>query len=217
MKKLGTALLAASGLLVAGTASAEHAQWTYGQIGYYQADSFGSDQTDGFTVEASLGFLDVWHAQVGYINGSLGFGSINNDFDGYQITVGAHPGITADTELVLNGIYFDTDYDVPNADNVTRDGYGAGIGFRTMVTEKVEASAIGYWTYENVDQGPIGFCDQTDANCDATNVSIQFEGRYNWTKNFSTGATLNVGDAVLGGSADSMNLDVRWTFDGFEL
>ena len=194
MKKLGTGLLAASALLVAGTASAELPQWTYGQIGYYQADSFGDNQTDGFTLGASLGFLDIWHAQVNYIDGSLGYGDVNNDFDGYQIIVGAHPAITQDSQLVLNVEYFDENFDVSDADNVNRDGWGAGIGFRTNVTDKVEASAIGYWTYEQVDQGPFAYCDESSSSCDSTNVSIEFAGRYNWTRNFSTGATLVVGD-----------------------
>jgi len=217
MKKLGTGLLAASALLVAGTASAELPDWTYVQAGYYQADSVGDDQTDGFTIAGSLGFLDVWHIQADYINGSLGFGSINNDFDGYQITLGAHPAITESTQLVVNGIFFRENVDVQNADNVNRDGLGAGVGFRSNVTDKVEASVVGYWTYENIDQGPLGFCDNNDDSCDATNVSIVFGGRYNWTKDFSTGATLIVGDPNVGGSADSMNIDVRWTFGGFSL
>ena len=58
MNKLGTALLTASALLVAGTASAELPDWTYVQAGYFQADSLGDDQTDAFTIDGSLGFLD---------------------------------------------------------------------------------------------------------------------------------------------------------------
>ena len=218
MKKLGTGLLAASALLVAGTASAELPDWTYVQAGYYQADSTGKDQTDGFTVAGSLGFLDVWHIQADYINGSLGIGPINNDFDGYQIALGAHPAITESTQLVVNGIYFDSNVDIDNADNINRDGYGAGVGFRSNVTDKVEASAVGYWTYENIDKSPFNICNSSSDNCDATNVSLVLAGRYNWTKDFSTGATLTLGDAVIGGgSSDSMNIDERWTFGGFSL
>lgn len=215
MNKLGTALISASALLLAGTASAELPQWTYGQAGYYQADSTGDDQTDAFTLDASIGFLDIWHFQANYIDGSLGAGPINNDFDGYQLTIGAHPAITESTQLVLNGIYFDENITIDGPD-AQRDGWGAGIGFRSNVTDKVEASAIGYWTYENVKNSPYSYCDDSD-NCDTTNVSIEFAGRYNWTRNFSTGATLIVGDSRIGGSSDSMNLDVRWTFDGFSL
>jgi len=217
MNKLGTALLTASALLVAGTASAELPDWTYVQAGYFQADSIGDDQTDAFTLDGSLGFLDVWHVQVGYINGSLGIGSLNNDFDGYVITAGAHPAISQNSQLVVDGIYFDDTYDVIDDRNINRDGYGVGVGFRSNVTDKVEASVMGYWTYENIDRGPTDLCSDSSDSCDATNVSIEFAGRYNWTKNFSTGAALNIGDARLLGSADSMNLDVRYTFAGFSL
>ncbi len=212
MNKLGTALLSASALLVAGTASAELPQWTYGQVGYYQADSFGDDQTDGVTLDASLGFLDVWHIQAGYIDGSLGEGSANNDFDGWSVQVGAHPSINEKSQLVINGVYFDTSYDEDGGGNLDRDGYGFGVGVRTNVTDKVEASAIGYWTDASFDS------DDISDDGDATNISVALAGRYNWTKNFSTGATVIIGDPVILSSGNnSMNLDVRYTFDGLSL
>lgn len=221
MNKLGTALLSASALLVAGTASAELPEWTYGQIGYYQADSFGDDQTDGFTIDASLGFLDVWHAQLGYIDGSLGQGDVTNDFDGWSIQVGAHPAINEKSQLVINAVYFDTSYDACDGgegfctfgNDVNRDGYGFGVGVRTNVTDKVEASAIGYWSDASFDE------DNASSNSDATSISVALAGRYNWTKNFSTGATVVIGDPVIVSSSgsNSMNLDVRYTFAGFSL
>lgn len=214
MNKLGTALLSASALLVAGTASAELPEWTYGQVGYYQADSIGDDQTDGVTVDASLGFLDVWHIQGGYIAGSLGETiannvSVNNDFDGYSIQVGAHPSINEKSQLVINALYFDTSYDRDSGSDVDRDGFGFGVGVRTNVTDKVEASAIGYWTDASFDNNTFE---------DATNISVALAGRYNWTPNFSTGATVVIGDPVILTSGDnSMNLDVRYTFAGLSL
>lgn len=221
MKKLGTALLSASALLVAGTAAAELPEWTYGQVGYYQADSFGDDQTDAFTLDASLGFLDVWHVQLGYIDGSLGgndtFGAGENDFDGYSVTVGAHPAINEKSQLVVNAVYFDTSFDGAEGgifgNDIDRDGYGFGVGVRTNVTDKVEASAIGYWTDASFDE------DNASDNSDATNIAVVLAGRYNWTKNFSTGATVIIGDPVttLSGTSNSMNLDVRYTFAGFSL
>ena len=225
MKKLGTALLSASALLVAGTAAAELPEWTYGQLGYYQADSFGDEQTDAFTLDASLGFLDIWHVQAGYIDGSLGQGSVNNDFDGWSVQVGAHPAINEKSQLVINGLYFDRDYDTDyffTGSNIGVDGFGFGVGVRTNVTEKVEASAMGYWTDASFDgQDGGSFCDGGEGgSCDATNISVVLGGRYNWTKDFSTGATVIIGDPVtglFGSSSNSMNLDVRWTFGGFSL
>lgn len=213
MNKLATALLSTSALLAAGTAAAEGPEWTYGQLGYYQGDSFGDDQTDGVTLDGSLGFLDIWHVQAGFIDGSLGQGDADNDFDGWSVTVGAHPSITADSQLVINGTFFDTSYDAdagPFGDSVDRDGYGFGVGVRTNVTDKVEASVIASWTDSSFDED-----DASDT--DATDISIAFGGRYNWTENFSTGATVVIGDPVILGSDNSMNLDVRWTFAGFSL
>ncbi len=210
MKKLGTALLSASALLVAGTAAAELPEWTYGQVGYYQADSVGDNQTDGFTVDASLGFLDVWHAQLGYIDGSLG-GEDNTDFDGWSVQVGAHPAINEKSQLVINIGYFDTSYDAGGS--VDRDGYGVGFGVRTNVTDKVEASAVAYWSDASFDGDLF-----SESDTDATNISVVLGGRYNWTKNFSTGATVVIGDPVIiSTGSNSMNLDVRYTFAGFSL
>jgi hypothetical protein len=216
MNKLGTALLSASALLVAGTAAAELPEWTYGQLGYYQADSFGDEQTDGVTVDASVGFLDVWHFQAGYIDGSLGQGSVTNDFDGWNVTLGAHPAINDKSQLVVNGYYFDTSYDndtVSLGSSIDRDGFGFGVGVRTNVTDKVEASAIANWTDATFDEDNV-------SDEDATSISVVLGGRYNWTKNFSTGATVVINDPVIvsaGSSNNSMNLDVRYTFAGLRL
>lgn len=217
MKKLGTALLSASALLVAGTAAAELPEWTYVQAGYYQADSIGDEQTDGYTLDASLGFLDIWHIQAGYIDGSLGDFGVQNDFDGWNVTIGAHPAINEKSQLVVNFNYFDTSYDLDGGEggSLGRDGYGVGVGVRTNVTDKVEASVIANWT-------DASFSGASDF--DQTSVSVVFGGRYNWTKDFSTGATVVINDptivgeaSLFGGSSNSMNLDVRWTFGGFSL
>ena len=218
MKKLGTGILAASALLLAGTASAATSglpQWTYGQVGYFQADSTGKDQTDAYTVEGSLQFLDVMHFQASYINGSLGAGPVTNDFDGYQLTLGYHPAITESSQAVFNVIYYDSNYKVDEGSDPERDGYGLGIGFRSNVTDHVEASAIAYWTNSNIKNGNFDFC--SGSNCDSTNVSLQFGGRWNFTKAISAGATVILGDDVIGSGADSMNVDVRWTFDGVDI
>ena len=235
MKKLGTALLSASALLVAGTAAAELPEWTYGQVGYFQADSFGDDQTDGLTINGSVGFLDVWHIEAGYIDGSTAGASnllgaviaaeleaelgadLSSDFDGWSVTVGAHPAINEKSQLVINATYFDTSYDVDGGEgaaigDIDRDGYGFGVGIRTNVTDKVEASAIGYWTDASF--------DDAGSDADATNISVVLAGRYNWTENFSTGATVTISDPTTGlldGASNSMNLDVRYTFAGLRL
>jgi hypothetical protein len=212
MNKLGTALLSASALLVAGTAAAELPEWTYGQVGYYQADSVGSSQTDGFTVDASVGLFEVWHLQAGYIDGSLGDGGFDNDFDGWSVTAGAHPAINEKSQLVINVGYFDTSYDESSGGSIDRDGYGVGVGVRTNVTDKVEASAVAWWSDASFDE------DISSSDSDVTTISVVLGGRYNWTKNFSTGATVVIGDPVIVSSGDnSMNLDVRYTFAGLRL
>jgi hypothetical protein len=180
--------------------------------GYYQASSFGDEQTDAFVLNGSLGILDNWHAQLSYIDGSLadsGFAD-SNDFDGYNIVVGAHPAINEKSQLVVNAMYFDTSYEASGfgGNDIDRDGYGFGVGVRTNVTDKVEASAIAYWSDASFDE------DFSTSDTDATEVSIIFSGRYNWTPSISTGAAINISDPVVGGSENSMLLDVRWTFGG---
>lgn len=226
MNKLGTALLSASALLVAGTAAAELPEWTYGQIGYLEADTVGSDQTHAYNIDASVGFLDVWHLQLGYNDGSLGAFDSTSDFNGYNVTVGAHPAINEKSQLVFNFRYFDTSFDGGEGSSdlfgsdVDVDGFGVGFGVRSNVTDKVEASALAYWTDANVD-GTDGFFEGD--NLDTTTVSVVLGGRYNWTKNFSTGATVVIGDTAVSpvsdfiGDSNSMSLDVRYTFAGLRL
>lgn len=208
MSKSIAALVSASALLVAGTASAELPEWTYASLGFTQSDSQGVT-ADAVGLDLSVGFLDVWHVQAAYFDGQSGLNSGNEsssqsiDFDGFEVVVGAHPSITDSTQLVINARYFDgstksnSDIDYTG---VSFDGFGFGIGFRSMVTDKVEAGLLVNW-------------DDISSNTGLANekvVSLGLTGRYYWTEAFSTGA-----EASIESDANSLGVNIRYNFAGF--
>ncbi|MEZ5564493.1 MAG: hypothetical protein R3F24_02805 [Gammaproteobacteria bacterium] len=212
MKRIGIAALSAASLLAAGAATAAAPQWNYGQIGYIQGDGFeDSGESDGFTIDASVGFLNNWHFQLGYQDGTINDSFGDTDFDGYKATLGFHQAIssTGNTELVVNANYFDLTYDEDGTSaDIDTDGYGLGFGLRSMISDKVELEGMINWTKGTVDPD---FASSEDY----TNTSLQVGGRYHWIPSLSTGITLYVNgnnDAVSFFGGDTAVFDVRYSF-----
>ena len=131
-KGMGIALLSAAALLGSAAANAE-LSWTYGEIAYNTADGTDDFETDAFDLKASVGFLDMWHASLLYIDGD----SDSVDFDGYRAVVGAHPQLGPNTQLITDLTY--VDYDLDGSEGGA-DGIGVGgrqprrIGLRLIHT-----------------------------------------------------------------------------------
>ena len=208
-KTMGIALLSAAALLGGAAAQAE-LPWTYGEIGYSRADGVEDFKTDALDLKASIGFLNIWHASLDYLDGTSENGQFNQDtdFDGFNLVVGAHHQLTTNTQLVTDLTYFT--YDVGDGGEGS-DGYGLGLGLRHGLTDKVELMAEVWYTEGTFD-------DNSSSNTDFNNTSIEFGARYKWLPNLSTGLTVNLDGGAGGattsssGSGDSARFDVRWSF-----
>lgn len=221
MKRIGIAVLSAASLLAAGTAAAAEPQWNYGQLGWIQSDGVeDSGEGDGFKIDGSIGFLENFHFQLSYEDGTYDGNPNDIDWDGYRTALGFHQAISSsgNTQVIANINYFDIDFDEDGGEGYSGsvDGYGLGFGLRSMISEKVELEGMINWTKGNIDPD-FGSDD------DYTDTSLSVGGRYHWTPNISTGLTLNINDsgAAINNSAgsgsfavggDSALIDVRYSF-----
>jgi len=214
MKRMGIAVLSAASLLAAGTAAAAEPQWNYGQIGWIQNDGIEDDgEGDGFKIDGSIGFLDNYHFQLSYEDGSYDFTGGDLDWDGYRTSLGFHQAIssTGNTQFIANINYFDLEYDEDGSEgNIDNTGYGLGFGLRSMISDKVELEGMINWTKGEVDWG--GYYSDSDY----TDTTLVVGGRYHWLSNVSTGLTvaLNTGSEADDSfsSGDSLLLDLRYSF-----
>jgi opacity protein-like surface antigen len=214
MKRIGIAVLSAASLLAAGTAAAAEPQWNYGQIGWIQSDGFEDNgEGDGFKVDGSIGFLENFHFQLSYEDGTYDGTSADTDWDGYRTSLGYHQAINSNgnTQFIANINYFDIDFDEDGGEgDDTSDGYGLGFGLRSMLSDKVELEGMINWTKGSYD--PVSGSDE-----DYTDTTLSVGGRYHWLPNISTGLTLtlNAGGSTAAdsyNSGDSALFDVRYSF-----
>ncbi|MEZ5563765.1 MAG: hypothetical protein R3F27_12505 [Gammaproteobacteria bacterium] len=214
MKRIGIAALSAASLLAAGTAAAVEPQWNYGQIGWIQGDGLENDgESDGFKVDASIGFLENYHFQLSYEDGTFDDYFNDTDWDGYNATLGFHQAISAsgNTQIIANINYFDIDFDEDGGEGYgsTTDGYGLGFGLRSMISERVELEGMINWIKGNWDP------DWSSNDEDYTDTSLKVGGRYHWMPNVSTGITLSINGNGSTGSfygGDTALIDVRYSF-----
>lgn len=219
MKRIGIAVLSAASLLAAGTASAAEPQWNYGQIGYIQSDGVEDNgEGDGYQIAGSIGFLDNFHFQLSYEDGTYD-GTPDTDWDGYRATLGFHQAINSagNTQIIANINYFDIDFDEDGAEGLSAnaDGYGLGFGLRSMISDNVELEGMINWTKGNYDEDDTTYYSGFDE--DFTDTTLVVGGRYHWMPNFSTGLTLTVNaggstDSSSYTSGDSALLDLRYSF-----
>lgn len=201
-KGMGIALLSTAALLGSAVAQAE-LPWTYAEFGYLSADGDDNNESDAFELRGSVAFADKWHAQLSYLDGDTDFGNSSSDFDGYRITVGAHPQLTPNTQLVTDISYFDYEYEDNGPES---DGFGIGLGLRHALTDKFELT------------GQIWYTDGSEgggSDVDFHDTTVELGGRYNWTSNLSTGLVVSLGGypgLPAGLSGDTARFDVRWSF-----
>jgi long-subunit fatty acid transport protein len=162
-----------------------------------------------------VGFLGKWHAQLEYLDGEAdeeGGSFDDSEFDGYRLIVGAHPAINDSTQARFDLTYFDYSNDFDAGDSADQDGYGLGFGLRHAFSQKFEGTAE-LWYVEgsfDFDGGPSE---------DFNDVSLELQGRYNWTPSLSVGITYLLNGGVFGSavsssssSGDVARFDVRWAF-----
>lgn len=214
MKMLRMALCATVALAASGiAAAAEGPAWTYAQIGYLRADNVGDDDTDGFELKGSLGFADMYHVQLEYVDGTIGQGSgviSDSDFDGFRLRAGINPSVSDQTDVILAVQYFDlTVDDIPCCAGVDEDidGYGVGVGVRHMLAEKLELNAMAWWNDGEADRSGVSSTDFSD-------TVLEVGGRYFFMEHLSAGVTLTTNQTfgTDNSDSDSATFDVRWQF-----
>ena len=189
------AILALAAMAVSGTAVAGPA-WTYIDFGYLRAAS-GDEDTDGYIVRGSIGFADMWHAQLDYTDAEIAGGKGSSggaDTDGYVLTVGANPAVNDTTDLVFDLSYFDSDLDTSSGEN-SADGYGLGVGLRSMWTDALEVNA-----------GVEVVSGDWDIGGDFTDIIVTVGGNYAFTDNIVVGAE------VANGDGNTANFFARYQF-----
>jgi opacity protein-like surface antigen len=199
-KTTGIALLSAAALLAPALATAaENLPWTFVEAAYIPELGEEDDTVDGGQLRGSIGFLGRGHAQAEWTDGDIG----DESFDGYRLTVGGHNNITDNTQVIADLTY--SDYEIDSNNNV--DSIGLGLGLRRTVGPKAEVLAEVWY----LDGDQTAFGDSEDFN----QTFVELGGRYNWTRNISTGVTAFLGGTFVSGEAFSDNLirvDARWSF-----
>lgn len=201
-KGMGIALLSAAALLGSAVAQAE-LPWTYAEIGYSKADGNDFFETDALDIKGSIGFLEKWHAALQYTDGETDGDFLSgDDFDGYRVSVGAHPQLTPNTQAVFDIAYFDYEYDGGEGS----DGISLGFGLRHSLTDKLEIMSQIWYTEGNI--------DDTGGDFDYNDTALEVGGRYNWMPQLSTGLTVGLGGGGSAGltSDEVVRFDVRWSF-----
>ncbi len=220
MKKIGYAVLSAAALLgVSSAQAAENLPWTYVEAAYNSLDGDEDDEPRALALAGSIGFLSKWHAQLEYLDGDVesDFEGQDPEFDGFRITVGAHPQITDKTQLLANIAYFDYEGDLDfdggegGEFDFGSDGLALGFGLRHAVSDKLELTGQVWYL-----DGDEFFGDDSEDQEDFNDTIIEFQGRYNWTPNLSTGLTASIDGSFAGVAAseadDTFRVDVRWAF-----
>ncbi|MBN8280028.1 MAG: hypothetical protein J0M16_05430 [Gammaproteobacteria bacterium] len=201
-KGMGIALLSAAALLGTTAARAE-LPWTYAELAYLSADGTDNFETDALELKASVGFADMWHAQLGYTDGETdGNFTAGDDFDGYRFVVGINPQLTPNTQMLVDLGYQDYEFDGGEGS----DAILVGFGLRHALTDKVEIMSEIWYADGSTDQGDVDYHD----------TSLNIGGRYNWMPNLSTGLSLDIGGGSGYGtsSSDVVRFDIRWSFLG---
>lgn len=224
MKPIGIAVWSAAALIgVAGIAQAGPAQnpnlpWTYVQGSYIKGDGDDFFESDAWELTGSLALSEIWHTQLSYLDGDSESDFFEDaEFDGYQVSVGVHPQITANTQFIADILYFDYDAEESNGDDdsAESDGFGFDVGLRHSIAERAEAWAKVVYVEGDIDEGGEGG-DTFDFN----DTSIQGGLRYNWNGNLSTGLTVyldggfGAGISDFSSGGDAAAVDVRWSFGG---
>ena len=190
MKK---AMIAVAALAASSAALADGPGWTFVDLGYIRADSV-VDEADGFQLRGSYEFATKWHARLAYVDGEDG--SVNGDFDGYELIVGAHPAITDNTDLVWEIGLFDFEDDFNNS----TDGYILSTGIRSMITDNTELNGMVSFSDGDADSGSI--------SADFSEINLMLGGRYIFSDNASVGVDYTEG-GILG---DTANFYIRLDF-----
>ena len=202
----GIKLLAATAALTVSSVAVAGPNYTYAQLGFFTADSTGSEDTGGFELNGSFGFGDLFHVGAGVVSGEVDGGrskqsatNLNGaDLDGYEIYVGINPAITDNIDAIVRVGYSDTELKGRLAGVNTRtdiDGLSLTFGTRALVTEQFELNAFASYQAGNSKTAGV--------KTDYVEWTYTVGGIYNFTDMFAAGISL---DLENGGPASPGNV-----------
>jgi hypothetical protein len=148
----------------------------------------GNIDGDGFTLRGSIELSDEWHAFASYGQSDLDFGI---DLDTFTIGAGYVYPLKDDLDLYGRVMYIKEDVDFPSPfADPDDDGLGLQVRVRGRINPNFEV------------EGGIQYL-----HIDNSDTSLQAEGRYYFTNEFSVGVGL-----TFAGDADGLGVSVRYTF-----
>jgi len=164
-------------LALAAPAMADGLSYNYLEGSYQRADFDSSSGIDGyrFGIGGSVELGDNAHFFAGYGSTDFDFGI---DLNELAVGVGFHTDLTPTLDFVANLAYLRLDVDVSGSSLGDEDGFGAEIGLRSMLSDRLELA------------GFVQYADMGDAGDD---TSLRGEAWYSFTESFALG--LNVGTA----------------------
>jgi hypothetical protein len=180
-KVLGLSLFVLDAPALAGDFS-----YNFVEVGYQKVDLDEdplpgvSVDGDGFGIGGAVEVGESWFITVAYSKVEFDF---NIDLDQLGLGVGYHVDMSQNADFFATLSYVRAEASVSGFDSVDEDGFGATIGIRGMVGEKVELT------------GSIGYVDLGDAG-DGTSFGVS--GLYNITDAFALSLNIETDDDITG-------------------
>ena len=168
-------------VLFAVPAFAADLNYNYLELGYQRIDlddDLANVDGDGFGIAGSFEVGDNWFVGASYAQASFDFGI---DLDQLGIGLGYHTSISNNTDFYGSLQWVRAEVSADGFGSADEDGFGATIGLRGMVGDKVELS------------GHVGYVDFGDGS-DGTAVGAGL--LYNLTDNVGLGIFVDVEEDV---------------------
>jgi hypothetical protein len=169
--------LSIGALLLSGAAAlAEGPSYSYIQASYQEIDVDGGGDGDGFGVAGSVAVNESWFVYAGYSSFDL---ESTFDLDQLEVGGGWHAPVSNKTDWFVTASYIDYELSGRGFGSASEDGFGVGIGIRSMFSPSLEL--YGKAQYEDVGDGE---------------TSLAAGLWYTVTGNLALGAGLEVGDDI---------------------
>ncbi len=144
---------------------------------------------DGFKLDGAFEVGESWFITAEYSTVEFDFGI---DFDQLGVGVGYHVDMSPNADFFATLSYVSAEVSASGFGSVDEDGFGAEIGVRGMVSDKVElAGSLGYVDFGNGGDG----------------TTLSATALYSFTDAFALGFTIETDDDITG-----YGLDARFYF-----
>lgn len=181
-------LMLSSTIAMADGPSYSFIQGSYEQVDIDLGGGFDADG-DGFGVAGSVEINESWYVFAGFSSAEL---ESIVDLDQFSLGAGWHSAISDKTDWFVSGSYVDAKVSAPGQGSFSDDGFGVGLGLRSMVSPSLEVS------------GSVNYVDFGDGGDTAIGLGLW----YTVTGNLALGLGASFGDDI-----SSYGLGLRLYFD----